>query len=37
MGVGAGFYMHDIVKSSRSLSHFLNSACISFQRGSVLK
>jgi len=29
MGVGAGFYMCDVVvKSSRSLSHLLMSSCI---------
>jgi len=27
MGVGAGLYMCDVVKSSRSLSHLLMSSC----------
>ena len=28
MGVGAGLYMCDVVKSSRSLSHLLMSSCL---------
>jgi len=31
MGVGSGLYMYDVVvKRSRSLSHLLMSACLSF-------